>query len=62
MSFFRTEQDKEILERLKKARKMGITSMRVVGRGTLVMDPKELANTDKVKEARRKAKDRLCGA
>lgn len=60
MSFFKTEKDKEILERLEKARAMGITSMRVVGRGTIVMDPAQLANTEVVKEARRKAKDLVC--
>lgn len=60
MSFFKTEKDKEMLNRLKKARAMGITSMRVVGRGTIVMDHTELANTDTVKNARRKAKELVC--
>lgn len=60
MSFFKTEKDKEMLLRLKKARAMGITSMRVVGRGTIVMDHTQLANTNIVREARRKAKELVC--
>lgn len=60
MSFFKTEQDKKILDRIKRAKKMGITSMRVVGRGTLVMDPSELSQTEKVKAARQEAKKLVC--
>lgn len=61
MSFFKTEQDKKILQRIREARKQGITSMKVVGRGTLVMDPVELAKTDKVRNARIAAKDLVTG-
>lgn len=55
--FFRSAEDIEMARRLDRARKNGYKSMNVVGRGTLVMDAKELSNNPRMKEARQKASE-----
>lgn len=51
--FFNGKKDKAFLERLKNAERKGITSMRVVGRGALTMDPAELAHSESFKKTLR---------
>lgn len=48
------EEEKKVLNAIKRS---GLKTMRVVGRGTLIVDTREVTNTDKFKSYARQAKE-----
>ena len=48
-----SDEDKKVLSAISES---GLTTMRVVGRGTLIVDAKEVTNTRKFKEYSKKAR------